>query len=280
MKAHLLFYLLISVSFIISCGTEKAQEQTAEEKPSTQIEGKEIEYSNDSTSMKGYVAYMDDIKGKRPGVILVHEWWGHNDYIRHRADMLAKLGYVAFALDMYGDGQTAEHPSDAGKFAGHVMSNMDRAKSRFEAGLKTLKGFENVDSNQIAAVGYCFGGSVVLSMANAGYDLDAAAAFHSGVELPIMPNEKPSARILVANGADDPMISQDQANAYKAAMDQVNADYKYLEYPNTTHAYTNPKADSLGKVFDLPLAYNAQADRAAWVELQALLANTFEPFSN
>jgi len=239
------------------------------------LEGNEITYSTDSTQMKGYIVHDKSKEGKRPGIIVVHEWWGHNDYTRERADMLAKLGYTAMAIDMYGDGKQAAHPQDAGKFSGMVMQNMDVAKARFEAALAILKSDPTVDADHIAAIGYCFGGSVVLTMANAGEDLDAVAAFHSGVQLPIMPNNKLTAKVLVANGADDPFISTESVSNFKKAMDSIHADYEYVAYPGAKHAYTSKGATALGEKFNLPLEYNAEADAKSWQALQELLNKTF-----
>ena len=207
---------------------------------------------------------------------MVHEWWGHNEYTRERAKMLAELGYTALAIDMYGDGKQAEHPEDAGKFMNQVISNMDEAKARFMKAMETLKNHPSVNADKIAAIGYCFGGTVVLTMANAGYDLAAVAAFHSGVELPIQPNsETLKAKILVCNGAADPFISPESVEKFKADMDAAGADYKYIAYENAVHAFTSKEADELGKKFELPLAYDETADNASWSELQTLLKFVF-----
>ncbi len=239
------------------------------------IRGEELSYSTDSTNMNGYISYDANQEGKRPGVLVVHEWWGHNEYVRQRADMLADLGYVALAVDMYGDGKQANHPDDAGKFVQEVVSNIDEAKARFESAMTALKSNENVDPERIAAIGYCFGGSVVLSMANAGYDLDAVAAFHAGVALPIPPSEDIMAKILVANGADDPFIPKESIVAYKAQMDKVGANYEYVTYEGAVHGFTSPMADSLGVKFELPLAYNEKADTDSWNKLKELLSSVF-----
>ena len=120
------------------------------------VQGKEVSYQANGTTLKGYIAYDDAIKGKRPGVLVVHEWWGQNEYARKRARMLAELGYTALAVDMYGDGQVADNPDDAGKLAAEVSMNMPMAKARFEAGMQFLLNHETVDANEIAAFGYCF----------------------------------------------------------------------------------------------------------------------------
>ncbi|MCK8524085.1 dienelactone hydrolase family protein [Aquimarina sp. D1M17] len=275
--------LLFFPFLILSCNQNKSENKTTVEEEQTEVavekpvkvKGEQIDYVSDSLKMKGYIAYDENSEEKRPGVIIVHEWWGHNDYVRERAKMLAELGYVAMAVDMYGDGKLASHPDDAGKFAMSVMGNIDSATKRFNAALEILKSQKSVDPDKIAAIGYCFGGSVALTMANAGLDLDAVAAFHSGVQLPVMPSDKLKAKILVCNGADDPFVSVESVNAFKGALDSLKADYKYIAYENTTHSFTSKAADSLGKKFNLPLAYNKDADEKSWNALQELLKEAF-----
>ena len=275
-----LVYLLAVNLILMSCTGNREKNQTAAKDGETEtarIVGKEISYQTDSDHMIGYIAYNSALKEKRPGILVVHEWWGHNDYARKRAEMLAELGYVALAVDMYGNGKQADHPQDAQKFAMSVMGNMESAKARFSQAINTLKADPHVDPEHIGAIGYCFGGSVVLSMANAGYDLDAVAAFHSGVQLPIMPGANTiNARILVCNGADDPMITSDQVAAFKAALEKAGVDYRYISYEGAVHAFTNPEADKLGEKFELPLAYNEEADKASWEEMKKMLEEVFE----
>ncbi len=265
---------------VISCMNKEKKAETASNaqkviEQTVKVVGKEIAYATDSTNMKGYITFDENSDDKRPGVIVVHEWWGHNDYTRQRADMLAELGYTAIAIDMYGDGKQAAHPADAGKFMREAISNMPEAKARFAAALDLLKKHPSVDTEKIAAIGYCFGGSVVLTMANAGMDLDAVAAFHSGVQLPVMPSSELKAKVLVCNGAEDPFISPESVVAFKKAMDSVGADYKYIAYEGALHAFTSKVADSMGQKFDLPLAYQQKADESSWNELQELLGNAF-----
>ncbi|HEX5637127.1 MAG TPA: dienelactone hydrolase family protein, partial [Gammaproteobacteria bacterium] len=170
------------------------------------IKGEEVSYKVGDTTLKGYIAYDDANTAKRPGVLVVHEWWGHNDYARKRARMLAEMGYTALAVDMYGDGKTAAHPDDAGKFAAAVNSNADERRARFVAAEDLLKKQATVKSDEIAAIGYCFGGGVVLNMAREGLDLKGVASFHGslGTKNPAQ-SGKVKTRILVLNGADDPM---------------------------------------------------------------------------
>jgi len=277
MKLKLLYGVLLGVGLLACTSTEKESESEAVEALPVKVEGKVTPYEADSTTMVGYLALNVNDTTKRPGVLVVHEWWGHNDYARERADKLAELGYVALAVDMYGDGKQASHPEEAGEFAGMVMGNFDGARARFEAAMETLKNHPNVDPEKIAAIGYCFGGSVVLSMANAGYDLDAVASFHGGLALPVMPDSGAvKAKVLVCNGADDPFVSEQQIADFKAAMDAAGVDYTFVNYEGAVHSFTSKAADSLAAEFNLPLAYNAQADSASWEEMKALFDSVFK----
>jgi len=242
------------------------------------VQGKEVAYSNNGEILKGYIAYDDAIKGKRPGVLVVHEWWGHNEYSRKRARMLAELGYTALALDMYGDGKQAHHPDEAGKFSGEVAKNLPLAKARFEAAMKILKQQPNVDASNIAVLGYCFGGSVVLQMARLGEDLKGVASFHGGLatQTPAQPG-KVKAHIISFTGADDPMIPPEQVAAFKQEMEQAGVNYKVVTFPGVKHSFTNPAADENGRKFNLPLAYDAAADKESWEETKVFLADVFKP---
>lgn len=240
------------------------------------VQGKEVSYRADGTTLKGYIAYDDAIKGKRPAVLVVHEWWGHNDYARKRADMLAAMGYTALAVDMYGDGKLANHPDDAGKFATEVSKNMPLAKRRFEAGMKLLRKQKTVAPKEMAAIGYCFGGGVVLNMARMGEDLKGVASFHGSLDaLTLAEPGKIKARIVSFTGEDDPMIGADKVAAFKQEMDKAGADYRVVTYPGVKHSFTNPAADELGKKFNLPLAYNAGADKDSWQQATVFLREIF-----
>lgn len=241
------------------------------------VQGREVTYSANGTTLKGYVAYDDAAKGKRPGILVVHEWWGHNEYARMRARMLAERGYTALALDMYGDGKQAHHPDDAQKFSSEVSQNEKLAKARFEAALNLLKKEKMVDAANIAAIGYCFGGSVVLNMARAGVPLKAVLSFHGGLgaQHPAEPG-RVKARIASFTGEDDPMIPATQVAAFRQEMDKAGVNYKAVTYPGAAHAFTNPAADEYSKKFKLPLAYNAAADKASWDAGLAFLADAFK----
>lgn len=241
------------------------------------IVAKEVDYTVNGTVMKGYLAYDDKIKGARPGVLVVHEWWGLNDYARKRARMLAELGYTALALDMYGDGKQAHHPDDANKFSSEVMKNQDMAKARFKAGYELLAKQKTVDPQRIAAIGYCFGGAVVLEMARSGADLKGVVSFHGNLGT-ANPAGKGAvkAKLLVLTGADDPFVPAEQVAQFKKEMDAAGADYKLIAYPGAKHSFTNPDADKFGKQFNLPLEYNKAADEASWKEMQDFFKQLFK----
>ncbi len=243
------------------------------------VQGKEVTYSANGTNLKGYIAYDDAIKGKRPGILVVHEWWGHNEYARKRARMLAERGYTALAVDMYGDGKQAHHPD--GKFASNLAKNTELAKARFESAYSLISKETTVDSNRIAAIGYCFGGSVVLHMARIGEPLKAVMSFHGdlGTEHPAEAG-KVKARIASFTGEDDPMIPATQVAAFKQEMEKAGVTYKAVTYPGAKHSFTNPDADKYGQEFKLPLAYNATADKASWDEGMAFLADAFHVEDN
>jgi dienelactone hydrolase len=240
------------------------------------VVGEEVSYTDKGVTMKGYLAYDKHIKGKRPGILVVHEWWGHNDYARKRALLLAGMGYTALAVDMYGDGKTANHPDDAGKFAAEVSKNMPMAKSRFEAAMKTLKKHPSVAGDQIAAIGYCFGGSVVLNMARQGVDLKGVASFHGSLatDAPAAKG-KVKAKVAVYTGADDPMVPKSQVQSFTKEMDAAGVEYRVASFPGVKHSFTNPAADEYGKQFKLPLAYNAEADVDSWKQLSDFLEELF-----
>lgn len=254
MKLHGIAALL----FTVALGTAQAGVVT-----------REVDYQSGGVTLKGYLAYDDAVQGARPGVLVVHEWWGMNDYARKRARMLAELGYTALALDMYGDGRQAHHPDDAGQFSSEIMKNQDLARARFNAALDLLRREKTVDPGRVAAIGYCFGGAVVLQMARYGSDLKGVVSFHGSLN-PISPAEPGAikAKILVLTGADDPFVPAEQVEQFKKEMDAAKADYKVIAYPGARHSFTNPDADEFGKKFNMPLAYDKAADEASWKEMQ------------
>lgn len=238
----------------------------------------EIDYQANGVSLKGFLAYNRAIAGERPGVLVVHEWWGHNDYARRRARELAALGYTAFALDMYGEGKTAGHPDEAMKMMMDVVNNADIAAARFNAALEVLKNQPMTDAEHIAAIGYCFGGAVVLSMARMGVaDLDGVVSFHGGLGgLPPVQPDKMQAKVLVFHGGADPFVSPEQKETFKQEMQAAGTGFEFVEYPGVKHSFTNPEADRLGAEFNLPLKYDAEADANSWNRMQAFLYGIFK----
>jgi dienelactone hydrolase len=238
--------------------------------------GEEITYSANGTPLKGYIA-RPKAEGKRPGVLVVHEWWGNNGYPRKRADMLAELGYVAFALDMYGNGTVVTTASEAGKLAGEVSKNPDVAEQRFRSAMSLLARQPDVDPRRIAAIGYCFGGGIVLQMARRGLDLADVVSFHGSLGTTTLAKAGAvKAKVLVLNGADDPFVKPEQIEAFKKEMQAAGVDYRFINYEGALHAFTNPDATENGRKFNLPLAYNADADRKSWDEMQRFFSATLK----
>ncbi len=236
----------------------------------------EVSYLVGDNEFTGYLTYDDAIEGKRPGVLVVHEWWGHNAYARKRAEMLAELGYTAFALDMYGTGKLAEHPDDAKAFMQAVTGNMPEAEKRFSMAKAVLQSHPTVDADQVAAIGYCFGGGVVLHMARAGMDLDGVVSFHGSLatQSPAQPGVV-KAQVLVFNGAADPFSPPEQVQAFRQEMQNAGVKLEFVDYEGVKHSFTNPGADAVGKKFNMPLAYDRQADLDSWQRTQAFFKNIF-----
>ncbi len=230
-----------------------------------EVKTQEVEYKQGDTVLQGFIAWDDAKKGKRPGVLVVHEWWGHNQHARNQAIRLAEAGYVGFALDMYGKGKVAEHPDNAQAFMKEATQDASVVAARFNAALEQLKQNELVDTKRIGAIGYCFGGAVVLGQARAGADLKAVATFHGAIatETPAQPG-KVKAKIIVLNGAADPMVTPEQREAFKKEMKAAKVKYEFIDLKDAKHGFTNPDADKHG----MPaLAYNAEADKKSWAEM-------------
>ncbi|MBA4187706.1 MAG: dienelactone hydrolase family protein [Planctomycetaceae bacterium] len=233
---------------------------------------KVVEYEYDGTKLKGFLAYDDALKGKLPGVLVTHEWWGLNDYARERCKKLAELGYVAFAVDMYGDGKTVDHPDDARKMATAVRENLKTWRGRAEAGLKQLIAQPNVDATKLAAIGYCFGGSTCLQLAYAGADLKAVATFHAALPTPTADEAKAiKPKLYIAHGADDAFIPEKAITAFKEGLDGAKVKYTFEAFPGVVHSFTVPEAD---KANIKGMKYDKAADEKSWKEMLALFKET------
>ena len=237
-----------------------------------------VDYKAGDTPLKGYIVWDDANSAKRPGILVVHEWWGLNGYARLRAHKLAEMGYTAMALDMYGEGKTTEHPNEASAFMQAALDDANAARQRFEAARTLLAKHPTIDGNKIAAIGYCFGGATVLNMARQGVDLKAVVSFHGNLATST-PAAKGSvkASILVLNGADDGFVSPESIAAIDKEMKAAGAHYRFVNYPGAKHGFTNPDADRLGKANNMPIAYNAEADKQSWEAMKQLFTEVFRP---
>jgi dienelactone hydrolase len=238
------------------------------------VQTRPLEYRQGDTVLQGFLAWDDAAKGRRPGVLVVHEWWGHNDHARAQARRAAEAGYVGFALDMYGKGKVATHPSDAKAFRAEATRDREVLAARFDAALAVLKAQPQVDPERIAAFGYCFGGGVALDMARAGKDLDAVVTFHGSLAPSAGPAERGKVRpaILVQTGGADPNVPLEQVQAFEQEMREAGVEAKVITYPGAKHAFTNPDADKVGSP---ALAYDAEADRRSWEAATRFLAQVF-----
>lgn len=273
------FIVLACSTAIISCnGDSKSTVATADSvavKP-VSIKTENIDYTGDGVTMKGFAAWNDSLKGPLPVVLVVHEWWGQTDYIRMRAKKLAELGYLAFAVDMYGDGKTVDSPADAQKLATPFYGSMKVSQPRFEAALAKVKTLPNADTTRIAAIGYCFGGGMVLNMARAGEPLTGVVSFHGSLIDNPADKKLLKAQILVCHGEADQFVKPDEVAAFKKQMDSIGAAYTFKSYPGATHAFTNPGATEKGKKYNMPIAYNAAADSASWNEMKIFFEKIFK----
>ena len=232
--------------------------------------------SEDSIVMDGYIVYDENMAGKRPAVLVVHEWWGLNDYAKMRARELAKLGYIAMAIDMYGNGKRAGNPDDAGKLAEPFYKNPQMAIPFFAAALAKLKSYSQTDPTKVAAIGYCFGGAQVLNMAKLGEDLKGVVSFHGNLTVVPVNKDLLKAQILICHGAADPFVPPAEVSLFKSDMDAVGAKYIFKAYDGATHAFTNPNATAMGEKFNLPIKYNAAADSASWRDMKDFFQSIFK----
>ncbi|HMK61633.1 MAG TPA: dienelactone hydrolase family protein [Dissulfurispiraceae bacterium] len=238
------------------------------------IRTESINYKDGNTDLEGYIAYDDSLSGKRPGVIVVHEWWGLNNFAKARAEKLANLGYLAFAIDMYGKGIKASDPQKASQLSGPFLNNRALMRSRATAGVDVLLHHPLVDSSKIAATGYCFGGTTVLELARGHAPVLGIVSFHGGLATPDAASTKElKAKILVLHGADDPFSTKEQINAFMDEMRKAGADWQMNFYGGAVHSFTNPDADSAGIK---GVAYNEKADKRSWQAMRQFLEELFK----
>lgn len=273
-------FAFVATVFFASCNNDTTT-TSADKKPDSgataapQLKEENVQYTADTTNMNGYVVYSDSIQGKRPAVLVVHEWWGMNDYTRSRARQLAQMGYIAMAVDMYGNGKNAVDPAEAQKLAAPFYQHPQLARTRLDAALAKLKTYPQTDTANMAAIGYCYGGFVVLNAAKLGEPLKGVVSFHGDLSGVAPDKNLLKSQVLVCHGAEDKFVSQQQLDQFKKSMDSVGASYTVKVYPGATHAFTNPASTENGKKFNLPIAYNAEADQNSWNDMKAFFARLF-----
>ncbi|MBK8896177.1 MAG: dienelactone hydrolase family protein [Candidatus Competibacteraceae bacterium] len=237
------------------------------------IETKVVEYRQGDARLVGYLAYPKEAKGKLPGVLVVHEWMGLNDYAKRRAEQLAELGYIALAADIYGDGKIAADRDEAGKLAGSYKKDRPLLRARAAAGLAALKAQSGVAADKVAAIGYCFGGTTVLELARSGADVIGVVSFHGGLDTPTPQDAKNiRAKMLALHGADDPYVPPDQVAAFEQEMRAGNVDWQLIAYGGAVHGFTNP---ANGADNSKGAAYNAAADARSWLAMQQFFDELF-----
>jgi dienelactone hydrolase len=276
--------ILLPAALLIFCSCNSNSDKTSSNESSTtstetktpKIKEEAVSYKIDTLNMKSYVYYDENIEGKRPAVLVVHEWWGLNDYIKRRARMLAEMGYIAMAVDMYGNGRMGNDPGTAQALATPFYMHPDMAKKHFDAALEELKKNPNVDQSKIAGIGYCFGGGVLLNLARMGEPLNGVVSFH-GTLIGTPPDKNlTKAEILVCHGEADSFVPKADVDKFKKQMDSIGKSYTFKSYPGATHAFTNPDATETGKKFKMPIEYNAAADTASWNDMKDFFGRIFK----
>lgn len=268
MKPTFLFALVVTLMFFHAPAMTHAQVVT-----------RSVEYRDGDTVLEGYLAFdpaRDQVDGKavqRPAVIVVHEWWGLNDYAKHRARMLAELGYVAFAADIYGKGIVATTPAEAGKLATGYKSDRAALRGRINAALATVKKMANVDPKRVACIGYCFGGTTALELARSGADVAGVVSFHGGLGSPTPEDAKNiKGRALVLHGDADPFVPQPEIGGFLDEMRSAKVDFQFISFGGVVHSFTNPEADALNMD---GAKYNAQADQRSWEYMKSFFNEIF-----
>lgn len=266
--------LLFSAFIFASCNNNSEDKKAETKAPKLKEEN--INYTLDSLNMGGYIVYDENIEGPRPAVLVVHEWWGLNEYAKRRARELAALGYIAMAVDMYGNGRTADNPELAGKLATPFYTDPVMAKKHFDTALNKLKTYKQVNPEKIAAIGYCFGGGMLLNFVRMGEPLKGIVSFHGSLIGTPANKNLLTAKILVLHGDDDKFVPATEVAAFKKQMDSISAEYTFKSYPGATHAFSNPDATAMGEKFKIPIAYNAAADTASWKEMKTFFEGLFK----
>lgn len=272
-----LLLLFSSIATLASCNnSNKDKKKEAEMIKEPRLKEEMVSYKLDSSTRNNFVVYDENIEGKRPAVLVIHEWWGLNDYAKMRARELAKLGYIAMAVDMYGDNKMGPDPQSAGALATPFYQKPEIAKPIFDAALDKLKAFPQTDGAKVAAIGYCFGGAQVLNLARMGEDLKGVVSFHGNLAVTTPDKNLLKADVLVCHGGADPFVPTEEVEKFKKQMDSIGAKYTFKVYEGATHAFTNPDATANGKKFNMPIEYNAAADTASWNDMKSFFSTIFK----
>jgi dienelactone hydrolase len=237
------------------------------------VQVKPIPYSHGEVSLEGVLGWDDAIEGKRPGILVIHEWWGLNEYARTRVEQLAALGYVALAVDMYGKGKVTTHAAEASRWMQQTTANVEMWQARAREGIRLLQAEPRVDPTRLAAIGYCFGGATVMQMVYGGAPVKGVVSFHGSLPLP--PSSLPiknSAKIFIAHGGDDPFLAPDHIEKFTAALDGAGLDWQMVIYGGAQHSFTNPWADQYGMK---GVQYQAKADQRSWEHMQLFFDELF-----
>ena len=270
-KIGLLFSMIGAVVLmgVSSCGGDNSPAEKHEKE--MKLKEESVNYDADTSKQIGFVAY-NEAGEKLPVILIVPEWWGLNDYAKNRAKQLAELGYFAFAVDMYGEGKIASNPTDAAAYATPFYSDPAMANARIQAAIDKIKSsYPQADTKKIVAIGYCFGGSMVLNAAKSGFPFVGTVSFHGGLAGVKPEKGKIKGDILVCHGGADQFVPATDVTKFKAELDSVGAHYTFKTYANATHAFTNPDATANGKKFNMPISYNKKADEDSWKDFMAFL---------
>lgn len=267
--------IIASFSFIItlaSCNSandNKGSDKTTPSENTAAIKEEAVTINSGNAALKSFIYYDSTTNKKRPAVLVVHEWWGLTDYTKMRARQLAQMGYIAMAVDMYGNGQVAADPGQAKALATPFYMDPQLSATRINDAINELKKRSQTDGNNIAAIGYCFGGTVVLNSARLGDDLKAVVSFHGDMPEGAIDKSKWKGAVLICHGAADQFVPQAKVDSFKHVLDSLGIDNTLKVYANATHAFTNPSTTATGEKFHMPVKYNGPADTASWNDMKA-----------
>ena len=270
---------VVLAAFLVACNPQSNQEASAPavSDSTSSLVQENVTFLSDGATFDGYVVYDSAVKGKRPAILVLPQWWGLNEYPKSRARQLAKLGYVAMAIDIYGNGKVADNPDSAKAYSTPFYMHPEMGKARVDAAIEKIKSFPDVDTSEIAAIGYCFGGGILLNTARLGDELKGVVSFHGNLIGTPARKDLLRTKILVCHGNADQFVTPKDVAEFKKQMDSIGAVYTFIGYDSATHAFTDPASTAIGQKFHMPIAYNAKADTASWAAMKTFFANLFQP---